>query len=170
MKKLICALLAVVMLFTLCACGGETKEEPKTTEATNAPAAEKGYVFENNGVEVAVNAAPDAVISALGEPVDTAEEASCAFEGKDITYFYNDFEILVAAPAGADSYISSVVIKSDAVSTPEGLEIGMAQSKVTELYGDCAFDDPLYIYKKGNMQLRIKCVDDVVTAIEYATL
>lgn len=168
MKKFLCALLAVLMLVSLCACGGEEKPaDPVSTPTETAKPEAGAFTFKDNGVEIALKADPS-TLDALGEPADKSEEASCAFEGKDVTYFYGNFEVLVAQPAEGDSYISSIVIKSDAVSTPEGLEIGMPQAKVTEIYGEGNFDDPLYIFTKGETQLRIKIADECVAGIEYA--
>ena len=167
MKKLISVLLTLVLLFSLCACGEEAPEsDPEQGGKVNTEASGNPYVFSYNGAKIALKSDPS-VLDALGDPISTASEASCAFEGEDITYFYSNFEVLVAAPAKGDRYISSVVLKSDAVATAEGLEIGMPQSKVTDIYGECNFDDPLYVYTRDGSQLRIKITDGAVSGIEY---
>ena len=166
MKKILCALLAVLMLVTLCACGGD-KEEPTTDNTDTQPeVTETGYVFEDNGVKIEIGA-PITAVDALGAPVDTREEASCAFEGKDVTNFYSNYEVLLAYPNEGDSYIYSVTITSDAIATPEGLEVGMTAEDVVSIYGECEAQAGLYSYPKGNMTLRILTVDDVVDTIEY---
>ena len=165
MKKILCALLAVLMLLTLCACGGD--KETTTDNTDNQPAVtETGYVFEDNGVKIEIGA-PVTAVDALGTPADTFEEASCAFEGKDVTNFYSNYEILLAYPNEGDSYVYSIIITSDAVSTPEGLEVGMTADDVVSIYGECEATGGLYTYAKGNMTLRILTVDGVVDSIEY---
>ncbi len=168
MKKILCALLAVLMLLTLCACGGD-KEDKNDTEdmPSTLPAVDEvGYGFADNGIIVRVGD-PVSAVDALGEPVSTFEEASCAFEGKDVTNFYANYQILLAYPNEGDSYVYSIAITSDAVATPEGLEIGMTAEDVVSIYGETTAEGGLYVYAKGNMTLRILTVDDVVTAIEY---
>ncbi len=168
MKKILCALLAVLMLLTLCACGGD-KNEPadnNDTPAVTPDVTETGYVFEDNGVKIEIGA-PISAVDALGTPVDTFEEASCAFEGKDVTNFYSNYEILLAYPNEGDSYIYSVIITSDAIATPEGLEVGMTTEDVTSIYGETEPQGGLYVYAKGNMTLRVLTVDGVVDSIEY---
>ena len=178
-KKIVCTLMAAMMLLSLAACAGNTADEPaataqsqtqtETTETTEAAApAVKAYSFSANGVEIAINAPADDIIVKLGDPIDRSEENSCAFEGKDVTYFYNDYEILVAAPDGKSGYIYSVLFKSDAVKTAEGLELGMAEDKITELYPDAEKSDPFYIVKGDNMMLRIKADGGAVASIEYS--
>ncbi len=172
MKKFLCAILAVLMLVTLCACGGEEKpavdnSKPDNTPVDSTPAAdEKGYAFTDNGVTIEIGG-PVASVDALGEPVDTLEEASCAFEGKDVTNFYNNYEILLAYPNEGDSYVSTITLLSDAVSTEEGLELGMSEDEVKNIYGDAAAEGGIYVYAKGNMTLRIRVVDGTVDSIEY---
>ncbi len=169
MKKFLCAILAVLMLLTLCACGGEKEPADDKKDDTNvsAPVDVKGYIFTDNDISIEVGA-PVSSIDALGEPMDTLEEASCAFEGKDVTYFYTNYEILLAYPNEGDSYVSSVKLISDAVATPEGLELGMSAEDVTSIYGEC---EPqaggVYVYEKGNMTLRVTVIDDSVDSIEY---
>lgn len=175
MKKFLCAILAVLMLVTLCACGGN-EEKPavddgkveNTPVVSDTPVAdEKGYAFTDNGVTIEIGG-PVASVDALGEPVDTLEEASCAFEGKDVTNFYNNYEILLAYPNEGDSYVSTITILSDAVATEEGLELGMSEDDVKDIYGDA---EPqaggVYVYAKGGMTLRVRVVDGSVDSIEY---
>lgn len=166
MKKILCAILAVLMLLTLCACGGDKDETKTDTSATDTNVTETGYVFEDNGVKVEIGA-PIATVDALGAPADTFEEASCAFEGKDVTNFYSNYQILLAYPNEGDSYIYSVTLTSDAVATPEGLEVGMTADDVVSIYGECEAQGGLYVYAKGNMSLRVLTVDGVVESIEY---
>ncbi len=171
MKKILCAILAVLMLVALCACGAEkqpAEDEKKDDTNVSAPAQdEKGYIFTDNGVSIEVGC-PVSAVDALGEPIDTLEEASCAFEGKDVTYFYNNYEILLAYPNEGDSYVSTVTITSDAVATAEGLELGMSADDVVSIYGEC---EPqaggVYVYAKGGMNLRVRVIDGAVDSIEY---
>ncbi len=166
MKKFLCAILAAIMLLTLCACSGSNDTAADDNKDNQPVVDETGYVFEDGGVKIEIGA-PVSTIDALGTPADTFEEASCAFEGKDVTNFYSNYEILLAYPNEGDSYIYSVTVTSDAVATPEGLEVGMTGADVVSIYGECEPQNGLYVYAKGNMTLRILTVDDVVDSIEY---
>ncbi len=170
MKKFLCAILAVLMLVALCACGNEKMPEADKPDepAVSTPAVvEKGYVFTDNGVTIEIGG-PVTSVDALGEPIDTLEEASCAFEGKDVTNFYNNYEILLAYPNEGDSYVSTITLLSDAVSTEEGLELGMSEDDVKSIYGeDVAPQGGIYVFAKGNMTLRVRVVDGSVDSIEY---
>lgn len=167
MKKLLCAILAVLMLLTLCACSGSSDETANTDSTESKPdVTETGYVFTDGDITIEIGA-DISTLDALGEPISTFEEASCAFEGKDVTNFYTNYQVLLAYPNEGDSYIYSVTLISDAVATPEGLEVGMTADDVVTIYGECEATGGLYVYAKGNMSLRILTVDGVVESIEY---
>ena len=185
MKKIIALILALTAVFGLCACG-ETAEQTPSTEAqpqvqettlpetppveTDAPEtvpADEDFVFTYNGIDIEMNAHADGIIDALGEPKSYTEEASCAFEGLDKTYYFGPFYLQTYPMDGVD-YIYCLWIVDDSVETPEGLYIGAPQSAVEEALGAESFNGSnAYIVTTGNSRLSVIIDGGVVSSIQY---
>lgn len=182
MKKLIVVLTTSLLLV---GCGGdETKViqgAPTNDKAGTQAQAEKtekeekeepgkavnlGYVFEYNGISVAMDALADGIISDLGEPISYFEAESCAFDGIDKVYTYNSFE-LETYPTDGKDFISLLVFKDDTVTTPEGIGIGDTATRVLETYGQTPEEGGMLVYKKGDMKLCFIVHDDEVVSVEY---
>lgn len=175
--------LAVVLLAALCLAGcGSAKttskkasDNAKQSESASKKSSDKteekssgdGYVFETNGVKIAINAKAADIVKKLGDPLSKYEATSCAFGDLDITYTYADFELITYQLKGVD-YISQVTLLDDNVATPEGVAIGDAASKVQDTYGKPdSEDNGSYLYKKGDMKLLFVIEDDMVSSIQY---
>lgn len=184
MKKYICILLAAGMII-MTGCGnseriidGEVSDMPGSGSqaAGNAPgtqtgdgeqAVSKGYVFRYNGVAVSVDADMADVLEGLGEPNDYFEAASCAFEGLDKTYTYSSF-VIETYPQGEKDYVSTIILKDDAVSTAENIYIGSSLTDVTNSYGtDYTEQGSMLVYNKDGMKLCFLMENDTVTSIQY---
>lgn len=184
MKKLIGILLAAGMIL-MTGCGdsekvidGEVSDAPgggtsqtfgdsAGNQNTEGQPASKGYVFQYNGVTVSVDADMAVVLEGLGEPNDYFEAASCAFEGLDKTYTYGSF-VIETYPQGEKDYVSTVILKDDAVSTAENIYIGSSMADVTNAYGtDYAEQGSMLVYHKDGMKLCILMENDTVTSIQY---
>ncbi len=114
-----------------------------------------------------MNAEADPIVEALGEPVSTFEAPSCAFQGTDYIYTYDGFQINTY-PLNDVNYVSSVVFMSDAVSTPEGLEIGKTKDDMIAAYGeDYTEEYDQYTYTRGDSQLVVLIEDGYISSIEY---
>ena len=176
MKKLICLILALVMVASFAACGGnntsaggetQNQNNSATGDANNAGQAEDGYVFHHNGTAVVMHANAAPILAALGEPKSSTEEASCAFAGLDKTYFYGSF-YLQTYPQGDKDYVYGVWFADDSVSTDEGVYVGMAQADVEKAYGADSFNGKnAYIMTKGKTTLTVIIKDGVVSSIQY---
>ena len=177
MKKL--TVLLVCLLMLLCACSKapaaptdatETPTQPKPTESATQPTEATGtievpYSFVVGNVTLVPGAAFDK--TALPEPDSVYEAPSCAFQGKDITYAYGDYEI-VTYDEGKGEFLYSVYFLEPAVSTPEGLSLGDAADKVSQLYGEpVQTDDGQMVYRQGGTELVVIVQDDSVISIEY---
>ncbi len=161
MKKIILTILTVMLVG--CSSGNTNTTNDTTTE-------EKGYVFEYNNVEIAMNEDTSTFIDDLGEEQSYYEAESCAFDGLDKTYTYAGFQ-LITYPIDDVDYVSSIVLKDDTVSTPEGICIGDEKSTVEEAYGtDYEEGNGSYIYTKGDSTLQFIFEDDYVTAIIYTAI
>jgi len=141
-------------------------EEENASAAADQGGSEEGYVFTYRDITMSVDTDAAPVLEALGEAKSYYEAASCAFEGLDKIYTYNDFEIYTY-PAGDKDMISGIIFRSDIVSTPEGIAIGADAAKVKEIYGEGLEEEGNLVYEKGGMRLSFVVQEDKVASIEY---
>lgn len=184
-KKRIAALLALSLCLALLAgCGGDNNGQTGNggntsgSQSQNSGDADSGetgsgaqeaaaFVFTSNGVDIRMNAEADPIVEALGEPVSSYEAPSCAFQGTDYIYTYDGFQ-LNTYPLNDVNYVSSVVLISDAVATPEGLEIGGTKEDMIAAYGeDYTEEYDQYTYTRGDSQLVVLIEDGYISSIEY---
>ena len=168
MKKIFALILALAMVLTLAACGGESAPET-TAPAAKAPMAPdaSSWKYTVRGVDILMHADAAPILEALGEPVSFTEEASCAFTGLDKTYNYGGF-FLQTYPLGDVDYIYSAWLMDDSSETPEGIYIGASQAEVEAAYGTEGFNGSnAYILKGTTSTLTIILDDGVVSSIQY---
>lgn len=126
-----------------------------------------GYVFESNGVSIAVDADMDALKEQLGEPKSVFEEPSCAAQGTAYLYSYSGFEINTY-PDGDKNLIAYILLKDDTVATSEGVDLSMTKEDVIEAYGDdYEGDDNKMTYSKDGMKLNFLFDGENMISIEY---
>ena len=170
MKKIFALVLALMLVLTMAACGGETAPE------TTAPAVENNaptqpdassWKYTVQGVDILMHAPAAPVLETLGEAVSYTEEASCAFSGLDKTYYYGGF-YLQTYPLGDQDYIYSVWLVDDSSTTPEGIYIGATQAEVEAAYGADGFNGSnAYIMKGTTSTLTIILEGGIVSSIQY---
>ena len=171
MKKIFALVLALMLVLTMAACGGET---PAATTEPKAPAVvgpttpdASSWKYTVRGVDVMMHAEAAPVLEALGEPVSFTEEASCAFTGLDKTYNYGGF-FLQTYPLNDVDYIYSLWLMDDSSTTPEGIYIGASQADVEAAYGTEGFNgENAYILTGTTSKLTIILIDGVVSSIQY---
>ncbi|HIT34703.1 MAG TPA: hypothetical protein IAC31_08800 [Candidatus Faecousia intestinigallinarum] len=180
MKKIIALLLALCLVFALAACGAD--ENKGTAPSTNAPVstngqqdpsqptageASDGFSFTYNGATIAINAPAAPILEALGEPKSYTEEASCAFDGLDKTYYFGSF-YMNTYPGEDQDYVFGFWFADDSVSTQEGIYIGATQAEVEEAYGADSYNGSnAYIVTKGETKLTVILTDGLVSSIQY---
>lgn len=174
-RKLFCAALALVLAFSLAACGGEKgqgEQNPgdsgtQSQQPSEAVGGSDSYVFQNGEATVAIDQDMAEVLSALGEPKSYFEAESCAFEGLDKTYTYSGF-VITTRPDGDKDYVNAIALTDDSVTTPEGIYIGSSADDVAAAYGQCdTQSDTLMGYVKGGSVLNFILDGDKVISIEY---
>ena len=179
MKKIIALLLALLLVASLTACGEDAPAtEPaavitKATQPTGSdptepaatqPAAPTGYVFVAEGVELVMGESFDG--TALSKANAVVELPSCAIDGMDIIYTYDNYEI-TASDEGKGAYLTAILLLADGATT-EGVKIGDEESKITATYGtDCENDGVQYTYEADGAQLIFLVQDGIITSIEY---
>ena len=191
MKKITVAILTMLaLLFAFTACtdltevdygsgntgGGyeqilENEDEDAVVLDSLVTARKDGYVFVYEEYTVAVGSLASDLLEALGEPQDTFVDESCAFYGKDYTYFYPGVRFYTFSPAeGMPDYILSIVFGDDTVMTAEGAYIGMTREEIEEIYGEPTNSDEAggIEYIKDGMSLSFMFDnDDMVDYITY---
>ncbi len=174
MKKL-AMLLAAMLVLVGCGGGGEDTTAAAgagggetAAETAGEAAGSDAYVFQSGDVTIAMNAEAAPIVEALGEYDDYFESESCAFDGLDKQYTYGSF-ILKTYPLEDVDYVSSVEIRDDLVSTPEGISIGSTAEDVVAAYGEPA-EEGTYSYTKGDCTLLLLVQDGAVTSIQYTAI
>ena len=166
MKKLFALLLSVVMLLCFAACTPtQTPETPDNQEPV-----QDSFTFTYKGTKIALNAPAEAVVAALGEPLEYSESTSCAFDGLDKQYKYDSF-YLETYPLNGKDYIYGWWFVDDLVETEEGICIGSTQADVEAAYGAENYNGSnAFQVKKGSGSLTIILEDGVVTSIQYGIM
>ena len=176
-RRIILPALAILSICSLCGCHRDetrpdayvpkTEFSAKTTDEGVKPSAGNGYFFTYDDMDIKVDADAAAVTEALGEPDTYFESPSCAAQGIGKLYGYGDFEIQTY-PEGDDDKILYVMLKTDMVSTPEGIDISKSREDVMMAYGDPIEETASsLVYEKGGMKLKFIFDKDDMISIEY---
>lgn len=149
---------------------GQTQGGGSGTAAGGNASGGKGYTFSYNGTVIEIDADAAPILDKLGEPVSYFEAPSCAFEGMDKTYTYNGFE-LDTYPTGDKDFVSTIVLKDDSVTTPEGICIGDTREKLLQAYPDGGTEENgMLVYERDGMKLCFILKEDEVASIEYRSM
>ena len=171
-RKLFCAALALVLAFSLAACGGKddgekTPGDVQSQQPSEAVGGSGSYVFKSGDTAVAIDQDMAEVLAALGEPKSYFEAESCAFQGLDKTYTYSGF-VITTRPDGDKDYVNSIVLTDDSVTTPEGIYIGSSADDVAAAYGQSGTQsDTLMGYVEDGCALNFILDEGKVISIEY---
>jgi len=123
------------------------------------------FIFKN--YYILLNEDYEKTSAKIGAANDTFEAPSCAFEGVDKTFYYDDFSI-ATYPDGNKDFIMSITLTGENVKTPEGAGLGMGFDDMIKIYGEDygnTFD--LYFYDKGDTQLAFLFEDGILADISY---
>ena len=173
MKKRIIALgMIMAMSFAVVACG--SSDDTKVIESTDtsnasgeSEAAGTGYVFNYDGMDIAVDSDVAPVIEKLGEPQEYFESPSCAAEGIGKLYTYSDFEIQTY-PDGDVDRVLYVLFKTDNVATAEGIDLSSSREDIVEAYGQATEEGTSSMkYEKDGMTLVFLFDGESLISIEY---
>ncbi|WP_249030459.1 hypothetical protein [Tannockella kyphosi] len=166
MKKIY---LASIILCTLILTGCSSEQEIGSSGDDTAGQSE-GFVFETEGVSLFIDATVEETVDLLEEEADCFEAASCANDGMDIIYTYDNF-VVTFYEENDESIIYLITLTSDLVSTQEGIVIGSVSEDIISAYGEPSSESSsLLSYESETMELRFILVDDAVVSIEYYKL
>ena len=153
--------MTIILLILLCLTGCGAPEAPEIQE---------NFTFTYDGVDITLHADAAPVLDALGEPKSYTEEASCAFEGLDKTYYYGPF-YLTTYPIADKDCIYTLWFADDTVATAEGIRIGSTRAQVEQAYGQEALNEAGNCVRiQGRSRLVILLTDGVVSSVRYEGL
>lgn len=156
MKRISVVLFALLLLVCLSACGVAKLDEKQ-----------EGFAFSYGGCKIMPNSEAAPIIAVLGEPQSYTEEASCAFDGKDKTYFYGSF-YLSTYPLNGKDYVYRIWFVDDSVATQEGIRIGNSQKEVEDICeAGCFRGTNAYTRTQNGTKLTILLTDGCVSSIQY---
>ncbi|MBQ9942472.1 MAG: hypothetical protein IJP03_05645 [Christensenellaceae bacterium] len=179
MKKFMILLLIAILSVCLFACGGQdapAADAPDAPAADDAPAGSDDaatdepdpYYFASGDVDIYIMSDADAVMKELGDPLNSFEADSCAFQGKDLFYYYDGFQLTVNDVDGVNK-VTAITVMDDTVRCPQGLGIGSDEAKITEAFGEPASKtEQMYVYRHGTTCLQVTVKDGKVAAMVYA--
>ncbi len=180
MKKIISVLIVLVLILGFAGCGGSNgamvvdpnAQGGSETQGTQvkpgeSPAAGQDLYFETKGVKIRPYDLIDDVVKSIGQPSDTFEAPSCAFQGMDVFYSYQGFQLTVNDVDGG-KHVTVVMMADDTVSIPQGVKIGQSEEKMKELMGDgLKAEGTLYRLESGATTLQIQVKEGSVASIMY---
>lgn len=131
-------------------------------------AGEDPYTFYAGDVRILPRMEADPVIRALGEPAFKFEADSCAYQGKDVYYKYNGFELTVNTPESTP-VITAITVVDDTIRVPfenGSIAIGDSAEKLCSVLGLEAGQEQYDLHSPGvHLQFAVK--DNRVSAILF---
>ena len=163
MKKGVIALIIIIIVALII--GGIIFTQKGSNNEEQIQNVEEGYVLEYQGKEIKMGT--DFKQAELPKANGTYEADSCAIEGTEITYTYENFEVATNSNGNSEQIVSAYLIDGE-LATKEGVRIGDTLDKMLQTYGEnYTQSDISYIYTKGNTELIFIVNNDSITSIEY---
>lgn len=162
-KKIMCAIVAAISLLTFSACNEQTLDNTDQT-ATDSVA----YYVEYRGQKITMGAKADSIIAGLGEYQSKKEIGDCGGLGAQVKYSYPSVDVYVLESKTNGNVIDEISFRDDAITTPEGVYIGMAVAEAKEKLGTPTEESNTQIqYKSEKYILLITVADGKVNKIDY---
>lgn len=154
---IILIVLVVIAVAQMCILLNNKKNEDNDTET---------FSIKYNNVEIVPGT--EFKKDAIEEQHIFSEIPSCAFEGTDKVYTYDNLEIIVAEIKGKET-VYSVYFLDDEQETAEGVKISDSKELMIEKYGE-EYKQTLgnrYTYTKERVELSFIVESGTITSIEY---
>lgn len=160
-------ILSLLLLPLLTGCSGSARPAVGDNPVEAGDEGPAGYVFETEGVVIAMHAEVEPILQKLGEAMEYFEAESCAFQGMERVYTYSGFELHTYEMDGTD-YVAALIFLDDSVSTKEGVYLFSSLEDVLAAYGDgYTKTNDMYSYERDGSKLSFLVENDEVTMIEY---
>ena len=103
-----------------------------------------------------------------GQEKEYSEIISCAYEGLDRIYKYENYEITTYERDGKER-IQSIYLLNDMAKTEEDVKITDSYNKMIEKYSDnYVREENMYTYIQGKTALKFIVENNIITSIEYS--
>lgn len=160
--------LAGILAFAMWGCEKENNSEKNSQEMTKAEIAGPGkYYYEYENQKVYITQSIDEAVQILGENYEYFEAPSCASDGLDMFYYYQNLT-LMANEMNGEKIVTQIYFKNDTVATPEGIRMNSPYADVVNQYGsDYKMNGTALEYAEGSTLFIIDIRDGKVASIEY---
>lgn len=170
MKKTKMIALLLCAQFAFVGCGGDDSSSDNSgneTTQTAVQAKADGFFLNLQNIPILIDANELETVEKLSGDPGGFEEVSCAYDGIDKIYSYNDYVITFYETADKDNLVQSIRLTSDLTSTNEGISIGDTKEDVINAYGENEdASENLIIYEKNGTNLKFVFENDIVVLIE----
>jgi hypothetical protein len=165
-KKIIACFFVTAFLFFLSACGLTPTDNKNETAHDGDPLAQ-GFHFILRGNILHLDMDIHDALALLGEPLDTFDRPSCAFDGADRFFLFPGVQIQTY-PAGGQDRVHTVMFMDDSVATVNGIRLGSSLDALLAAYGnDYEYAYGMYTYVRGATTLRFLVGGGEVRTISY---
>ncbi len=163
--------LLLVLICCIVLTGCEDEGEYVDTDDINSHNSTSGldvaYSFLYNGYNIDVGEEWSDISSKLGEYNSSFVAESCAYQGTDRYYYYDNFEVMTSEIDGKE-LLTDIYIEKENVIAAEGVYVGMSLADVAKNMGPAdKTTDTSYVYYGGRVNIQINARDDKVISIEY---
>ncbi|MDY5577511.1 MAG: hypothetical protein SPF70_08635 [Lachnospiraceae bacterium] len=153
--------LVFVMLSLLAGCQEQGNDK---TEGENK---KEEYYYEYQGEKIIPGQKVEQVLEILGDDYEYFEAKSCAVDGMDMFYYYQNITLVVNEIEG-EKVVVGLYFKNDTVATEKGIRINSTYEEVAQAYGsDYERNGTELEYSSENTVLAIGMEDGAVASIEY---
>lgn len=170
MKKIAAAVLCILILALAAGCSKTAPAGVEESAVFVDPNAVKAHAYGNlyfsaEGFDFGIYD-PIEDLTAHVAPNTTYAGQSCAFDGDDIYYFFNGFEVMANVIDGAER-VTAITLTDDTVRTPDGLYIGMSEADLCGITGISPDAAGLHTATDGTAQRNVTVQDGTVRSITY---
>lgn len=155
----------MVVFCILCACAKRPPSEKKERETYVQTQETYYYEYEDQKIYIAQKI--EEATAALGDNYEYFEAPSCAAQGIDMFYYYQNLTVRANEIEG-EKVVTEISFKNDTVATPEGIRITSSYADVVGKYGnDYKTNGTALEYMEGNTLLVIDMKDGKVVSVIY---
>lgn len=167
-KKIILLYILVMSAYITCACEKQSVSKEEGEKETQASVLELSkYYYEHEHQKIYIAQKIDEAVAILGDNYEYFEAPSCASDGIDMFYYYQNLTVM-ANEVNGEKLVAQIYFKNDTVATPEGIRISSPYADVVSQYGtDYNMNGTALEYSDKNTLLVIDVKDGKAASIEY---
>lgn len=167
MKKLKMTVFCIMaIVYILCACEKQSSSKEKEKEEKKTSAQEV-YYYQYEDHRIFLGQKIEEAVMVLGDTYEYFEAPSCAAQGMDMFYYYQNLTVRANEIEG-EKVVTEISFKNDTVATPEGIRISSSYADVIGKYGsEYRRNGTAIEYIMGNVMLMFDMKDGKVAAIVY---